>query len=105
LKGAIVFLVVFFILVFVTLGYVELPPGRMIYNLLNVPETDCPVLGIGATTLAISVFNGVVYGFIAWLIYTLVTGREKKDQTNVNVTVNVPERGKEEPKTTTQASF
>jgi hypothetical protein len=51
------------------------------------------------------VFNGVVYGFIAWLIYTLVAGREKKDQTNANVTVNAPERGKEEPKTTTQASF
>jgi hypothetical protein len=100
LKGAIVFLVIFFILVFVTLGNVELPPGRMIYNLLSFPETDYPVLGIGATTLAISVFNGVVYGFVAWLIYTLVAGGRKKNQTNVNVTVNVPDRGKEEPKTT-----
>jgi hypothetical protein len=86
LKGAIVFLVVFFILIFVTLGYVELPPGRMIYNLLNVPETNYPVLGIGATTLAISVINGVVYGFIAWLIFTLVAGRGKKDKTKDNKT-------------------
>jgi len=86
LKGAIVFLVVFFILVFLTIGYVGLPPGRMIYNLLNVPETDYLVLGIGATTLAISVLNGVVYGFIAWLIFTLVAGRGKKDKTKVNQT-------------------
>jgi hypothetical protein len=81
LKGAIVFLVVFIVFVIATLGYLSLPPGGMIYDALNVPDTDYPVLGIPATNLVISVFNGVVYGVIVWLIYTVVaraTKREKK---------------------------
>lgn len=98
MRGALVFLLVFFILVIVTLGNTDIPPGKMIYGTLNVPVTDYPVLGIRATDLVISVFNGVIYGIIAWLIYSLVAGREKKDQTNVNVDVHVHE--KEEPKTT-----
>jgi hypothetical protein len=29
------------------------------------------VLGIQATTLIVAVFNGVIYGIIAWLVYTV----------------------------------
>jgi hypothetical protein len=36
------------------------------------------VLGIGVTTLVVAVFNGVVYGVIVWLIYSLTLGRKKK---------------------------
>jgi di/tricarboxylate transporter len=68
--GAIVFLVAFFATLAATLAYPTIPPGPQLYNLLNVPTTDYPVLGIPATTLIIAVFNGVVYGIIAWLIYT-----------------------------------
>jgi hypothetical protein len=65
MKGAIVFLIVFVLGVLITLGNTSLPPGNIIYGMLNVPSINYPVLGIPATTLIISVFNGVVYGFIA----------------------------------------
>lgn len=69
-QGAIVFLVVFFAMMLATLASPAIPPGRALYDLLGVPDTDYPVLGIPATTLIIAVFNGVFYGVIAWLIFT-----------------------------------
>jgi len=69
-EGAIVFLVVFFAMLFATLASPYLPPGRQLYGLLGVPETDYPVLGIPTTTLVCAVFNGVFFGVIAWLVFT-----------------------------------
>ena len=83
MKGAIVFLTVFVVLLAVTLYYIELPPGRMIYNLLDVPETKQLVLGIPATSLVIAVFNGVVYGVIAWLIFTIADRATRRKTTSV----------------------
>lgn len=65
------FLVVFFAVLVASLAYPDMPPGRQLYGLLNVPTTDYLVLGIPATTLVVAVFNGVVYGVIAWLIFTI----------------------------------
>jgi len=81
MRGAFVFLAVFFILLMASLGGSSIPPGHALYGMLGVPETRYPVLGIPATTLVIAVFNGVVYGFVAWLIYSLTLGRRKKAQT------------------------
>jgi hypothetical protein len=69
-QGAIVFLIAFFVMLAATLAAPGIPPGRAIYNLLGVADTDYPVLGIPTTTLVIAVFNGVVYGIIAWLVFT-----------------------------------
>ena len=69
-EGAIVFLMAFFTMLLATLAYQTMLPGRQIYNLLGVTDTDYPVLGIPTTPLVIAVFNGVVYGIIAWLIFT-----------------------------------
>ncbi len=83
MRGAIVFLTVFIIFFLVTLGYPDLPPGQELYGLLNVPETEYPVLGIPATTLVSAVFNGVVYGVIAWLIFTFIKkARESRKPQN-----------------------
>ena len=71
MRGAIVFLAVFFLVLLATWAYSDLPPGRQIYNALNIATTDYLVLGIQATTLIVAVFNGIVYGMIAWLIYTV----------------------------------
>lgn len=90
MKGAIVFLVVFALLIVLTLyGPFAIPPGGALYNLLNVPYTDYLVAGaIPATPLAISLINGAVYGIVAWIIFSLATmGSRKKDQTVVNVNV------------------
>jgi hypothetical protein len=78
MRGAIVFLGVFILLVVATLAYPDLPPGRQIYSAFNVPATDYPVLGIQATTLVVAVFNGVVYGIVAWLVYTIVERTRKR---------------------------
>lgn len=69
-EGAIVFLIVFFVMLLFTLASPNFPPGRTLYGLFGVPESDYPVLGIGVTTLVSAVLNGVVYGVIAWLIFT-----------------------------------
>lgn len=62
----------------ITLAVPSLPPGGLIYDALNVPETDYLVLGVGATKLIVAIFNGVVYGMIVWLVYSLTLGRKKK---------------------------
>ena len=71
LRGAIIFIIAFLLFFVVTLGYQDLPPGRAIYDAIVQTETEYPILGIPATTLVASVFNGVIYGVIIWLIYTL----------------------------------
>ena len=80
MKGAIVFLVFSVIFGAATLQYyTDLPPGRQLYGLLNVPETSYPVLGIPASILIFAVFNGIIYGVIAWLIFTIIVrARHKK---------------------------
>jgi hypothetical protein len=80
MRGAIVFLTVFIILLVITLAHADLPLGKQLYGMLGVPTTDYPVLGIPATTLVIAVFNGVVYGLIALLIYTLAARTRKPEK-------------------------
>jgi hypothetical protein len=68
--GALLFLAVFFVLLLATLAVPDIPPGKQIYGALGVAETDYPILGVSATLLIEALFNGVVYGVIAWLIFT-----------------------------------
>lgn len=95
MKGALVFLAVFAIVVIVTIAGVAIPPGEAIYNAVlsgtQVYTSQYAILGTNAFTLIVAVFNGVVYGFIVWLIFTIInalTKKDKKEQVNVNVTVN-----------------
>lgn len=71
MKGAIVFLGAFLLFLVVTLGYRGLPPGEAIYDAIVGAESDYEVAGIPATLLSIAVFNGAVYGVIAFFIYWL----------------------------------
>jgi len=68
--GALVFLAVFFVLVLATLAVPDIPPGKQIYGALGVAESDYPILGVSVTLLVEAFFNGVVYGVVAWLIFT-----------------------------------
>ncbi|UCD96991.1 MAG: hypothetical protein JSV35_02770, partial [Candidatus Bathyarchaeota archaeon] len=72
MRGAIVFLAAFLLFLVVTLGYQELPPGMQIYDAVVGAETDYEILGIPASNLIIAVFNGIIYGVIIWLIYTVL---------------------------------
>ena len=80
--GAIVFVIAFLIFLGMTLNFGVFPPGDILYKLLNVPETSYPVLGYPATLLVEAVFNGVVYGFIVWLIFSLamIIVRKSKEE-------------------------
>jgi hypothetical protein len=71
LRGAIIFVAAFLLFLVVTFGYQELPPGKAIYDAIVGAETTYEVVGFSATVLIAAVFNGVIYGVIIWLIYTL----------------------------------
>jgi hypothetical protein len=101
MKGALVFLAVFAIAVIITLGNTSIPPGQYIYN-IALPNTEAAsgylIAGssIDAVTAIIAVFNGVIYGFIAWLLFTVATMGSKKDKKE-NITVNVNVNGTTSP--------
>ena len=93
MKGAIVFLVVFAIVVFATLAYTSIPPGKAIYTAV-LPNTQqytstYAIAGTNAFALIIAVSNGVIYAFIAWLVFSLAMMATKKDKNKQNVIVNV----------------
>ena len=105
MKGAIVFLAVFALLVVITLGNTSIPPGQAIYNAF-LPGTEAAsgylIAGssVDAVTAIIAVFNGVIYGFIAWLIFTLLMmfrGKEKKQNIQQIVNINVGEKTEKTP--------
>jgi hypothetical protein len=64
----------------ITLGAPTIPPGKAIYDAI-APTTEEEVVGVNATTLSIAVFNGVIYGVIVWLIYSLYVWQKKKTPT------------------------
>jgi hypothetical protein len=104
MKGALVFLLVFALLVVLTLGNVDIPPGKAIYQAV-LPGTEAAggyLVGgsVDAITAIIAVFNGVIYGFIAWLVFTILMmlfGKKEKNKVNVNVTVNNNQAGNPPP--------
>ena len=87
MKGAIVFIVAFLLFLAITLGYTALPPGRQIYDAVVGAESDTVVSGVSVTALAIGVFNGVIYGFIIYIIYWLLTSYVFKQEPTAEVKV------------------
>ena len=72
MKGAVIFIAAFLLFFVVTLGYADFPPGGALYGAVVGAQTDYLVLGIPATVLVVAVFNGVIYGIVIWLIYTIL---------------------------------
>jgi len=93
MKGAIVFLAVFAIVFLICLGVTTIPPGQTLYNILNLPiETTTYKVGgaIYGDVLIKAIFNSVIYGFIVWLAFTILTYRSRKEKAqNIQQTVNV----------------
>jgi hypothetical protein len=88
LRGAIIFIAAFLLFLVITFGYSSLPPGQMIYDAVVRAETDYEVLGVPASLLVVAILNGVIYGVIIWLIYTLAekAGLIPKRQKTTKVT-------------------
>jgi hypothetical protein len=83
MKGALVFLIVFVVFVVITLFVPSLPPGSYIYYSVGGVNVNYAILGITVPRLVPAVFNGVIYGVIAYLIYEVyvwVTEKNKKSQ-------------------------
>ena len=78
MRGAVVFLIVFAVFLVATLGYSEIPPGKALYHLLGAPETDYLVLGVPAALLVEAIINGVIYGVVAWLVFSIVMKSREK---------------------------
>jgi len=96
--GAVIFVIFFIVFLAITLGMPTLPPGSMIHELLGIPETGYLVLGIPAWLLINAIVNGVVFGFIIWLVYSLVSksmSRSKKPTPTIQQTVSVQVQEKE----------
>jgi predicted flap endonuclease-1-like 5' DNA nuclease len=91
--GAVIFVIFFVVFLAVSLGMPTLPPGSLIHEFLGIPETGYLVLGIEASLLINAIVNGVFYGFIVWLVYSLIalaTGRgKKKEEQSIQQTVSV----------------
>ena len=107
MKGAVVFVVFFLAMTVLTLLYLDLPPGSQIYEMLDVPETDYPVVGIPATVLIISLFNGIVYGIIAWIVYSIAMAAKRRKNESKNEVASTEQKkfcincGAEIPESTT----
>ena len=81
LKGAIVFLAAFLLFLAITLGYPALPPGNQISNAIVPAEASgYLVLGLEVRVLIAAIFNGVIYGVIIWLVYSIVERMMKKEK-------------------------
>jgi hypothetical protein len=105
MKGALVFLAVFAIMLVVTLGNPTIPFGRQIYYAIGGVNINYPIAGIPVSTLVPAVFNGVVYGIIVWIIYSIVasaTGKNKNQTQNINQNVNLNPPDKEKDTTNTK---
>jgi hypothetical protein len=87
LKGAIVFLAAFLLFLVISLGYSGLPPGRQIYDAAVGAESDYLVSGIPVTLLAIGIFNGVIWGFIIYIVYWVLDSYVFKKEPTATVKV------------------
>ena len=87
MKGVIVFLAAFLLFLVISLGYPDLPPGRQIYDAAVGQDSDYMVSGMTVTSLAIGVFNGVVWGFIIYIVYWILTSYIFKKEPTATIKV------------------
>lgn len=71
MRGAIVFIIAFVIFLAATLAYSELPVGNAVSDAVGIDPT-VEWSGFLVRTLVSAILNGVIYGVIIWLIFTLV---------------------------------
>lgn len=90
MKGALVFLVVFFLALVITTSTPSVPPGLSIYYALGFPQTDYPILGLPAPTFAAAILNGVIYGIVVWLVYSLIASAAKPKRQEVIIKQEPP---------------
>jgi uncharacterized membrane protein len=81
--GAVVFVISFVLFLLISL-VTALPPGSMIIEQF-IPD----IMGTGYEGLAMGIINGVIYGVIIWLIFTIAKMLYDKMQGPKEVVVKV----------------
>ena len=72
LIGAVVFVVTFLLFFLVTRAFQTFPPAGIVHDLLEIPQTQYFFLeAVPAQYLINGIVNGVVYGFVVWLIFSV----------------------------------
>ncbi len=77
MSKAVIFVLVFLILFFVTLAIPALPPGDIIIGLFTLPATEI-ALGITIGTVLNGIMNGFIWGLIVFLVYVAINPGSKK---------------------------
>ena len=81
MKGAIVFLAAFALFLLISLGYADLPPGRQIYDAAIGEDIG------DYTNLVVGVFNGVVWAFIVYVIFWILSSYVFKKEPTATINV------------------
>lgn len=72
MKGAVVFVISFIIFLAITLfAYNELPPGNAISDIMGI-DPNVEWSGFLVRTLVLAILNGVIYGVVIWLVFSIV---------------------------------
>ena len=80
MRGAVIFLIAFVIFLAVTFfAYPQLPPGYNISVAINVEDVIWNELEV--INLSSAIFNGIIYGVIIWLIFSLIEKARGKGET------------------------
>jgi hypothetical protein len=66
--------------------------------MMGLPDTDYPILGLAAPVFAAAILNGVIYGIIVWLIYSIAARATKSDKKEAQ-----PQQVQQQPAPTTPA--
>ena len=98
--GAVIFVIFFLLFLVITIVVPTLPPGDLIQKALGIPETTVPIVGVEAWILINAIINGVIYGILIWLIYSIVNKLffTSNQKTTVSVEIKPSPLQREEPK-------
>ncbi|TRO46820.1 DUF4332 domain-containing protein [Candidatus Bathyarchaeota archaeon] len=77
MSKAVIFVIVFIILFFVTLAIPALPPGDIIIGLFTIPAIEI-AFGITIGTVLNGMLNGFIWGLIVFLVYVAINPGSKK---------------------------
>lgn len=81
--GAAIFLIFFILFTLLSL-VMNIPPGIYAHELFNIPPSEY-------SSLINGIMNGVVYGVLIWLVYSILR-RPKKEQRQIKIVTKQPSK-------------
>jgi hypothetical protein len=81
--GAVIFLIFFILFTLLSL-VMNIPPGIYAHDLFNIPPSEY-------SSLINGIMNGVVYGFLIWLVYSILRST-KKEKRQIKIVTKQPSK-------------